>query len=191
MAKIKKDKDGIRYANDLTASTSSLLMLRLPVLILGLLGGIATSVVVSRFEKVLAENVAIAFFVPLMVYISDAIATQTEAIYIRNLRYSQKRSIFWQYFYKELTLGVIVGIIFGLISAVTTYFWLHDIRISATIGVAMALSIACAPIVALTTTTVMFRLHEDPAVGAGPFATLLGDVVTLLIYFAVASLILL
>lgn len=190
MAKIKKT-DGIEYANDSTESTGILLRLRLPVLVLGLLGGIATSVFVSRFEKVLAENVAIAFFVPLMVYISDAIATQTETIYIRNLRSRPGEKLFWKYFGKELALGVIIGVIFGFVTAVATYIWLQNLAVSSTIGIAMALSITCAPIVALLTANVMYKIHEDPAVGAGPFATLIGDVVTLLIYFSVASLILL
>lgn len=191
MSKIKKSKDGIEYANDLTESTGALLKLRLPVLVLGLLGGIATSVFVSKFERVLAENVAIAFFVPLMVYISDAIATQTETIYIRNLRRKPGEKIFWKYFVKELALGLTVGIIFGAVTSIATFFWLQNTKISATIGIAMMLSITCAPIVALLTATVMFKIHEDPAVGAGPFATLIGDVVTLFIYFAVASLIIL
>lgn len=188
---IKKIK-AISYANDETESTGFLLRLRLPVLILGLLGGIATSVFVSRFEEVLAKNVAIAFFVPLMVYISDAVATQTETIYIRNLKKrSSSKKLFWEYFWKELVLGMSIGVIFGTITAISTYFWLQNFKISATIGIAMALSMTCAPIVALVTADVMYKIHEDPAVGAGPFATLIGDVVTLFIYFAVASLILL
>lgn len=186
-----KRTNGIKYANDATESTSLLLKLRLPVLVLGLLGGIATSVFLSRFEKVLSENVAIAFFVPLMVYISDAIATQTETIYIRNLKNKPGEKLFWKYFGKELLLGMAIGVIFGTITAVSTYLWLQNGRISLTIGIAMALSMTCAPIVALVTANIMYKIHEDPAVGAGPFATLIGDVVTLLIYFAVASLILL
>jgi len=186
-----KKTNSIKYANDATESTSLLLKLRLPVLVLGLLGGIATSVFLSRFEKVLSENVAIAFFVPLMVYISDAIATQTETIYIRNLKNKPGEKLFWQYFGKELLLGLTVGVIFGLITALATYIWLSDPKVSMTIGISMALSMTCAPVVALITANIMYKIHEDPAVGAGPFATLIGDVVTLLIYFAVASLILL
>lgn len=189
MARIKKGKDGVRYANDLTESTGALLRLRLPVLVLGLMGGIATSVFVSRFEKVLSENVAIAFFVPLMVYISDAIATQTETIYIRNLRQQPGKKIFWIYMRKELMLGLLVGLVFGTITFVATYLWMQNIKVSATIGIAMAISMTCAPIVSLLIASLMLRLHKDPAVGAGPFATLIGDVVTLLIYFAVATLI--
>lgn len=190
MAKIKKT-DGIEYANDATESTTALIKLRLPVLILGLLGGIGVSVFVSRFERVLAENVALAFFVPLMVYITGAISTQTETIYIRNVRKRSGEKIFWEYFFKELSLGAVIGLFFGSIAGLATYIWLKSPDISLVIGLAMFLSLTVAPVVALTTANVMYKIHEDPAVGAGPFATLIGDVITLLIYFTVATLILL
>lgn len=190
MYSMAKSKDGIEYANDSTESTGRLLKLRLPVLVLGLLGGIAVSAYVSRFERVLSENVALAFFLPLMVYITGAISTQTETIYIRNVRKRQGEKIFWEYFIKEISLGAVVGLIFGAITAAATYFWLKSTDVSLVIGLSMFLSLTVAPVVALTTSNVMYKIHEDPAVGAGPFATLIGDAVTLTIYFVVATAIL-
>jgi magnesium transporter len=52
---------------------------RLPRLVVGL-GGI-----VARFESALAVRPELAFFVPGLVYLADAIGTQNEAVAVRGL----------------------------------------------------------------------------------------------------------
>ncbi|SDW01416.1 magnesium transporter [Nitrosomonas communis] len=48
-----------------------------------------SALLVSSFEAELTRNVAIAFFVPGLVYIADAIGTQSEAVAVRGLSLSQ------------------------------------------------------------------------------------------------------
>jgi magnesium transporter len=50
---------------------------RLPWLLVGLAGSLVATLVMARFEAVLEARVAIAFFVPGIVYLADAIGTQT------------------------------------------------------------------------------------------------------------------
>lgn len=175
-------------ADDLKESTGFLLRLRLPWLIAGLVGGFGASFLISRFESFLSQNVALAFFIPVIVYLSDAVGTQTETIYVRNI--SDKKSMFKIYLAKECTLGLIFGLIFGSLTVAFTYVWLRDFELSLTIGLAMAISVAISPFVALVTTRAFQIEHQDPAVGAGPFKTILQDIVSILVYFATASLIL-
>ena len=76
----------IIYADDDYEPVKTLFKLRAPALFLGLILGFGISFITSHFEEVLSSNVRIAFFLPFVVYIADAIGTQTEAIYSRNLR---------------------------------------------------------------------------------------------------------
>src|SRR3990167_354243 len=62
-----------------------LIKLRTPWLLLGLLGALFASLIVSKFELSLRENIALAFFIPMIAYMSDAIGTQTETVFIRAL----------------------------------------------------------------------------------------------------------
>ena len=73
------------YADDAKEKVGFLLRLRLPWLIIGLVGGTLASFLVSRFEEILSQNISLAFFLPLIVYMSDAVGTQTETIFVRNL----------------------------------------------------------------------------------------------------------
>ncbi len=58
---------------------------RLPWLLVGLIMSVIAVWVMARFERTLAANVTIAFFIPALVYLADAVGTQTEAIAVRGL----------------------------------------------------------------------------------------------------------
>src|SRR5574344_2649295 len=77
---ITNKKEKIVYVDDNYEPIRTLFKLRLPALIIGLILGIGISFVTSRFEAVLAKNIQVAFFLPFIVYIADAIGTQTETI---------------------------------------------------------------------------------------------------------------
>ncbi|MBI4100942.1 magnesium transporter [Candidatus Microgenomates bacterium] len=177
-------------ADDATEQVGLLLRLRLPWLIVGLMIGTVITFVISRFEKVLSEQLSLAFFIPIIVYMSDAVGTQTETIYVRNLSHQQAK--FSIYFIKELTLGLVIGAISGGLVGVVAWVWLGSPSVAATVALAMWASITVAAIFALFVPTLLHKVaHVDPAVGAGPFTTVLQDLISLLIYFLIAGAIIL
>ncbi len=179
----------IESQDDTKEPVSHLIWFRLPWLVVGLFGGVVTSIIVSKYETILQEHVRLAFFIPVIVYLSDAVGTQTETIYIRNLK--GKVSKFSKYFVKETLFGMSLGSIFGITLGAFSYWWLQDWEVSATVAIATFVNVTIAPILAVLIPTILVREHSDPALGAGPFATILQDLLTLLIYFAVASAIIL
>jgi magnesium transporter len=179
-----QEKTAPIYADDATERVELLLRLRLPWLVVGLVGGIVTTLFIGQFENLLVEQVQLAFFIPIIVYLSDAIGTQTEDIYIRNL--ARKRIRFIKYFTKELFLGLIFGLIFGFSVGTFAYVWLQNIHVATSVGVAMFLSASVATIIALVIPTVFYEEKADPATGAGPIKTVIQDFVSLLIYFLVS-----
>jgi membrane protease YdiL (CAAX protease family) len=56
---------------------------RLPWLLLGLAGAVASADLVGSFEGQLERNVILAFFIPGIVYMADAVGTQTETLVVR------------------------------------------------------------------------------------------------------------
>jgi magnesium transporter len=98
--------------------------------------------------------------------------------------------MFRVYFVKECFIGLILGSLFGSIAFITTLVWLRDASLAATVGLAMAVTVAIAPVVALFMAKVLQTEHKDPAIGAGPFTTIIQDLISILIYFAIAGAIL-
>ncbi len=179
----------IQYVDDDKSSVKLLLKLRTPSLAIGLLLGILLSFVTSRFEELLSQEIRIAFFIPFIVYMADAVGTQTENVYVRDLK-SGKAS-FKKYLAKEAALGVILGAISSLVVFIITTLWFNSFKLTLAISLAMFIAIAVAPLVALIVVEIFQLEHSDPAVGSGPIATVIQDTLSILIYGLVASLILL
>lgn len=177
----------VHLEDDTKEQVSSLITERIPWLIVGLLGGIGATIVVSSFEKILSQNIALAFFLPVIVYMSDAIGTQTENIYVRFL--SKHKDSFLKYIFKEIIVGICFGIIFGVILGGFAYFWIGSAELATVIGAAMLINASIAPVVALIIPQILFKEHKDPALGAGPFTTIIQDLLSILIYLFVATLI--
>jgi magnesium transporter len=56
---------------------------RIPWLVIGLTGGFLAGGVAAMFEVALKQEIALAFFLPLVVYMADAVGTQTETVLVR------------------------------------------------------------------------------------------------------------
>jgi magnesium transporter len=156
---------------------------RLPWLLVGLAGAFVAADIVGSFEGQLEDQVMLAFFVPGVVYLADAVGTQTEALVIRGLSVgvSIKRVV-----RRELLTGLLIGIALAL-----AFFPIAVWRWGATdlaLAVALALLAACATatVVAMVLPWVLYRLGRDPAFGSGPLATVIQDLLSILIYFTIA-----
>jgi len=179
----------VQLADDDTESVGLLFRLRLPPLIVGLFLGMILSFSVSRLEEVIATNVSVAFFIPFVVYLAAAVGAQTQAIYVRELR--SGKSSFKGYFAKECALGVCFGIIFAVITGVLVNLWFGDIQLSKAVALSVLGAVGVAPVVALVVTELLELEHTDPAVGAGPIATVIQDTISVLVYGFITTAILL
>ncbi len=183
--KIKK----IFYADDDTVSVNGLLRMRVPALLIGLTIGISLSFITSRFEVLLSENIKVAFFIPFIVYMADAVGTQTQNIYTRDLRTGKPS--FKKYLIKETLLGLFLASASGLIVAVITLIWFHSTKLTLAVSLGMFGTIVLAPLVALIVTELLQLEKTDPAVSGGPITTVIQDALSILIYGFIASAILL
>lgn len=173
--------------DDSHEKVSALIEERLPWLLLGLTGGIIVIIIVSKFESILSNNISLAFFLPVITYMSDAIGTQTENIYVRNL--AKFKDNFLKYLIKEVFIGLSFGVLFGLLLGLFAKLWIQSNQVAFTIGVAMFINGTIAPVVALIVPEIIYKEHKDPALGAGPFTTIVQNIISLSVYFAVATLV--
>jgi magnesium transporter len=161
---------------------------RLPWLLVGLGGSVLATLVVSRFERALESTIAIAFFVPAIVYLADAIGTQTEAIAVRGLSLGPAPSR--QAIARELGAGTMIGLVLGGIALPIVLLAFGNVRLALAVGLALVVAGAIATSIGLLFPLALSRLGFDPAYGSGPVATIVQDVLSLLTYFVTAELLL-
>jgi magnesium transporter len=158
---------------------------RLPWLGLGLLGAMASAVVVGAFEDEIKTQVLLAFFLPAVVYMADAVGTQTETVVIRGMALGVSvRKVFA----RELLTGLVIGALLGSAFFVFALAVWHDEDVAAAVALSLAFSCSIATVVAMVLPYVLARFGRDPAFGSGPLATVIQDLLSIVAYFAVASL---
>ena len=161
---------------------------RLPWLLIGLLGGILATFIVAKYEAILAAEVRLVFFIPIIVYLSDALGTQTETIYVRELSERNHFNLI-RYILKECVIGLGLGLISGIILGLFSASWLSSPAIGLTVGLTMLINLTIAPVLAIFIPNILYRRHADPALGAGPIATVIQDLISLVIYFLIANIV--
>jgi magnesium transporter len=157
---------------------------RLPWLVVGLLGSALAAALVRGFEADLEADVRLAFFIPGLVYMADAVGTQTEALVIRGLSVGVPIS---RVFRLEAVTGLTVGLVLGVLSLPAVWLALGSPELALVVSVSLIAACTVATIIAMSLPWVMARTGRDPAYGSGPLATVVQDLLTLVIYFAVAA----
>lgn len=191
--KEEADKDfqlasGISERIESNASVWKISRARLPWLVIGMLGGILGSQVISGFETEISAVPALAFFIPLITAMGGNVGVQSSAIVVQSLakgNYMSKSAL--KRIGKEtlvaLTNGILLsGMIYGIAAMLE----------GTTLAIVVSLSLFTVIIFAsIFGTLIPLGLHKyniDPALATGPFVTTLNDIIGLFIYFTVGML---
>ncbi|MFH1291670.1 MAG: magnesium transporter, partial [bacterium] len=85
--------------------------------------------------------------------------------------------------------GSLIGLLIGVISFVAIFLLFRDIIVALIVSLSMTLVILVASPLAVGITAILAK-KRDPALGAGPFGTIIQDITSLIVYFTVASVVL-
>ncbi len=107
-------------------------------------------------ETQLQRNVMLAFFLPGIVYLADAVGTQTETIAVRGLSVGVGMRRMAP---RELLAGVAIGLALPIVAGPLVWWLWGDGSLAG----------------------------ADPAFGSGPLATLLQDLLSIVIYFGIVT----
>lgn len=179
-------RETIRARNAMEAPPMRRARDRLPWLLVGLAGSMLATLVMSWFEAALQAKLAIAFFVPAIVYLADAVGTQSEAIAVRGLSLSNTpvRDLIGG----ELRTGLLIGLSLGALTLPFTWLVFGDWQLAFAVALSLVVAGSVATTIGLGFPWLLARFGKDPAYGSGPIATIIQDVLSLIIYFTIATL---
>ena len=157
---------------------------RIPWLLLGLGGALLAADVMASFESVLQQKVMLAFFIPGIVYLADAVGTQTETVIVRGLSVGVPLR---RMAARELATGLAIGLVVGLATGPVVWLRWGDAHVALSVAIALLAACATATLTAMALPAIFDAFDRDPAFGSGPLATVVQDLLSLLIYFAVVA----
>lgn len=180
---------GITEDVDSTDKVWILSRARLPWLLIGLLGGIASSRFIEVYEDTLKIHPEMAFFMPLIAAMGGNVGVQSSAIVVQGLANDTLGSQFiLPKILKELRVALLNGLICSIILFVYNLSFSGSNDLSLTVSVALLSVIIFASVLGTFIPMVLHRLKIDPAIATGPFITTTNDLLGLAIYFTIGRL---
>lgn len=162
---------------------------RLPWLIIGMIGGVLGAKVIGVFD--IQKHFELALFIPLIAAMGGNVGVQSAAIVVQSLanksidikNISEKLT-------KELGVGLLNGLICGCIVFLFTYILGYNLLLGITVSLSLIIVIIFAALFGTFIPLTLQKYNVDPAVATGPFITTISDILGLLIYFLIGQTIL-
>ncbi|MBN4070171.1 magnesium transporter [Olleya sp. AH-315-F22] len=165
---------------------------RLPWLILGLFGGLASVFILEDFEVLMTNpNLKkLFFFTPLIAAMAGNVGVQSSAIIVQGLANDIVKGSLLNRLLKEVGLSLINGVALGILVIIFGEIMNYDIAFSLTIAISMLCVIIVAALIGTFVPIILDKRGIDPAIATGPFITTSNDIFGIFLFFYLAKLIL-
>jgi magnesium transporter len=165
------------------------LRVRIPFLVITLLGGVLAGLVIGGFEEALQAITGLAFFIPAVMDMGGNAGTQSSTIFTRALVLGHIRPHrFLKHWLRETLVGLTMGVISGLVAGLIAAWWQPGIpNIGLVVGLSLVMTITLATSLGFMIPFLLNKAGVDQAAGADPIITTIKDVTGLLIYFVLVN----
>ncbi len=180
-------KSHLQYENTLIVPTGKSIIHRIPWLLIGLIGIILTAGFINIFEGILEKHLILAFFIPCIVYISSALGTQIQTLYIRDLVVMGEDLRVHKYLLKQMGISISMAVIISAIMFIIVSIFWNQAYIAFVISLAALTALIITSLTAFIITYSIKKSGGDPALGGGPLATVISDATSIIVYFLIAT----
>lgn len=182
---------GTEDADIVGATVKVSLRSRLPWLAASWLGGVFGAMLLGGFSGTLERLVALAFFMPIVFGMGGNVGSQSSTITVRGIATGELgRHRIRSRLRKEALVGLALGTVFGSLLALAAYILYGEPSLSLIVGISTLITMTCAAAFGSMAPLLFARLGFDPAVASGPFVTTATDILSISIYFTIATLLL-
>ncbi len=176
------------------ASPTFLYRKRIGWLMILVLVNLVSGLAIAMFEDAIEAVIALVFFLPLIIASAGNAGSQSATLMVRALAIGDVEVKDWlQLWIKEFSVALGLGITMGLAVSLVG-FWRGGpelgIQLAMVVGFAMLAVVIMGAMIGMLLPFILQRLNMDPATASTPLITSVADVVGILIYFSIASLIL-
>jgi len=157
---------------------------RIPWLMVSLATSFMAGAVVALFEGTIEQAAALVVFMPIIAAQSGSAGIQTVTIVVRGIALHELEAAeAWRVLRKEIALGVIRGVLFGVLVGAAAYLWQGEPAWGLVVGGAMLLNMIVAGLLGMLIPMTLRALKFDPAIASGillvSFTDILGFVMLL------------
>ncbi len=160
---------------------------RIPWLVIGMIGGIAGSLILGIFEADIEKYAVLALFLPLIVATGGNAGVQSSAIVVQGLAsgdidlHSISKKL-----WKEFKVGLLNGLVCAAIIFLYNLVFSGNFALTTTVSLSLLSVILFATVFGTFIPLVLNKIKIDPAIATGPFITTTNDIIGIFIYLVIA-----
>ncbi|MDN3638694.1 magnesium transporter [Simiduia curdlanivorans] len=168
-------------------SLARLFTKRIGWLLLLVFGSLFSGAGIAFFEALIAQHVALVFFLPLLVGSGGNAGSQAAALMVRALATGEVQMKDWLHLFgREILVAGALG--FTLAIAVAGLGWLRGgVEVAIVVAAAMVCVVMSGSLIGLCLPFILSKINMDPATASGPLVTTIVDATGVIIYLGFAS----
>ncbi len=164
---------------------------RFPWLAVNLVTAILASLVISQFEEILAQIVALAVLMPIVASMGGNAGTQSLTVAVRAIATRDLTGAnLLRVVRREAVAGLVNGLIFAVVMGVIGVLWFGTPALGGVIAVAMVINMVVAALAGILIPIALDKIGVDPALASGAFVTTVTDVVGFFAFLGLAAAVL-
>lgn len=142
---------------------------------------------IAHFEDIIEANLALVFFLPLLVDSGGNAGSQASTLVIRAMAVGEVRMRDWmKMFTKEISVSILLGLTMAAaVAGVGVFRGGPDIAL--VVALTMVAVVIVGSLIGMSLPFIFNKLKLDPATASAPLITSIADIVGVLIYFSIAS----
>ncbi len=195
---------GITGDADPTDSVLRITRGRLPWLFLGMIGAVFAGSVIGVYEENIQRVSVLAVFIPVVMAMAGNAGIQSSAIIVQGLASGEVWSVnMLRRIGKEVYIAIVNGLALAIAMVIVVFLvfeWMAGAwpslaamhvpepwRLATTAGGALFCVIVLASVIGVTIPLMFDRIGVDPALATGPFITTSNDIIGLVVFFMLAT----
>lgn len=195
---------GLSKAEDLEEPVFKSVWKRIPWLVTLLILGLLISLLISSFEQVFTLFPVIILFQSTILDMAGNVGTQSLAVTIRVLTVEDDKKILHKTVSKEIKVGFLNGLFLGILSFGVVLLFLiirkpifqnnlvgtitEYTKTAGVVSFSMFMAMGMSSFFGSLIPIVFKKIKIDPAVASGPFITTINDIIAVLIYYGITTL---
>ena len=185
MAAIQPNEEGYFETSVFKHAKNRILWLLVLMLSSTITGGIIT-----KYENAFAAIPLLVAFIPMIMDTGGNCGSQSSTLIIRGLATDEiKLKDIFRVLWKEIRVAVIVGVILSLVNGLRIFVQYESIQLAVTIALSITVTVIMSKAIGCLLPLLAKKLKLDPAIMAAPLITTVVDVLSILIYFQIATII--
>jgi magnesium transporter len=170
------------------ASPFKAFRLRFPWLLATVASGTTGAILAGLFEATLARAIILSFFLALVLALAESVSIQSMTLTLQALRAAPPTwKWFWNNARRESITAIFIGLGCGGLVFAIAWLWRGKALAAGVIAATIIGGTVIAAIAGLVVPSVLHALKLDPKIAAGPITLALADVLTLTLYFSLAT----